>query len=82
MIDGEIYLGNASGGGVSVYSRDGIFQRLISAPFGISTSGADDVGGVPKSSFYKITADGNKTIAIETSTPAYQSGEFLNDLDR
>ena len=81
VIDGEIFLGNAFGGGVSVYSRDGVFQRLVSAPFGISALGADDVGGVPKGDFYKITANGNKTIEIETSTPAYRSGEFRNDLD-
>ena len=31
--------------------------------------------------FYKITADGNKTIEIETSTPAGGSGQFVNALD-
>ncbi len=81
VIDGEIYLGNAFGGGVSVWSRDGVFQRYVSAPFGISASGADDVGGVPKGDFYKITAEGNKTIEIETSTPAGLAGEFQNGLD-
>ena len=35
----------------------------------------------PDTDWYRITADGNKTIAVETSTPAYQSGEYRNDLD-
>ena len=45
-------------------------------------------GGAPQlaltladSDFYHIAADGNKTIEIETSTPAWKSGEFGNELD-
>ena len=40
-----------------------------------------DLGSFASSDFYRITADGNKMIEIETSTPAHQSGEFRNDLD-
>ncbi len=39
------------------------------------------MGGVPKGDFYRISADGNKTIEIETSTPAGLAGEFQNGLD-
>ena len=31
--------------------------------------------------FYKITTDGNKTIEVETSTPAGGAGQFVNALD-
>ena len=66
----------------SVSGREtGSFNVTSPAPFGISALGADDVGGVPKGDFYKITADGNKTIEIETSTPAGLAGEFQNGLD-
>ncbi|MFO0892785.1 MAG: FG-GAP-like repeat-containing protein [Isosphaeraceae bacterium] len=36
---------------------------------------------VATSDFYRITADGNRTIEIETSLPAALSGEFENGLD-
>ena len=74
-------MGNSSGGGISVFTRDGTFERWIEFPYGISALGADDVGGDTESDFYRIAADGSKTIEIEVSLPAAKAGEFTNNLD-
>ena len=77
---GSIYLGGYFGA-INVYDRDGEFEQSVYYPYPITAIGGDDVGGEATGDFYRITAVGNTTIEIETSTPAAGAGEFRNDLD-
>src|SRR5262249_17057235 len=51
--------------------------------FGFSGSPTDTrqlVLTVVQPNFYKVSADGNSTLQIDTGIPAYGSGQFVNDL--
>ena len=80
VIEGEIYLSVYFAPEIAVYSRDGVFQRNISF---VDSSGFAALGGDDASSgdFYRIDVAGKKTITLETTTPADQDGEFLNQLN-
>jgi hypothetical protein len=38
------------------------------------------VTGIPHKEFYKVSADGNSMLQIDTGIPAYGSGQFVNNL--
>ncbi|MCU0707694.1 MAG: S8 family serine peptidase [Pirellula sp.] len=66
----------------------GAITSLASEPFQLLFDYAYDFSAirqlqleVVESDFYRIRADKNRTIVIETSTPAIDSGEFVNELD-
>ncbi|MDZ4783708.1 MAG: M36 family metallopeptidase [Planctomycetia bacterium] len=81
IVENEIYLGIVSGlPRIDVYSREGVFQRMIAVPYAVGALGGDASASMDED-WFRVELLPGKVLDLATRTPGDGAGEFVNALD-